>query len=161
MPNAQPRSVQPGIGRRRIRPTRRRHRLSATVFFRAAPVREGFKSVSRRIIASIDFENNSQVTRTREWTQAHPQKESRFPAPAYGGRRLRSTACYERTTPLVPLAALDSPNRGRRVACGSMLSQASLSALSRLAKSSAAMAARRASRSISGSSAVGRLRAVW
>jgi len=46
-------------------------------------------------------------------------KESRFPAPASGGRRLRSTACNARTTPLVPLAPLDSPNRGRRVACGS------------------------------------------
>jgi hypothetical protein len=67
-------------------------------------------------------------------------RESRFPAPACGGRRLRSTACNERTIPLVPLAsrataslgrffgcakiatslspALDSPNRGRRVAPG-------------------------------------------
>ena len=46
-------------------------------------------------------------------------KESRFPAPACGGRRLHSTACQERTAPLVPLAALDLPNRGRRVAFGS------------------------------------------
>jgi outer membrane lipoprotein carrier protein len=30
-------------------------------------------------------------------------KESRFPAPAYGGRRLRSTACNKRTTLLVVL----------------------------------------------------------
>ena len=48
-------------------------------------------------------------------------KESRFPAPAYGGRRLRSTAYHQRTTPLVPLASLDLPNRGRRVACGSLM----------------------------------------
>jgi len=47
------------------------------------------------------------------------KKESRFPAPACGGRRLRSTARDERTTPLVPLAPLDLPNRGRRVAYGS------------------------------------------
>ena len=46
-------------------------------------------------------------------------KESRFPAPAFGGRRLRSTACHQRTAPLVPLAMLDLPNRGRRVAFGS------------------------------------------
>ncbi len=46
-------------------------------------------------------------------------KESRFPAPAFGGRRLRSTACNRRLDPLVPLALLDLPNRGRRVACGS------------------------------------------
>ncbi len=46
-------------------------------------------------------------------------KESRFPAPTKGGRRLRSTTCNERTTPLVPLASLDLPNRGRRVAYGS------------------------------------------
>ena len=90
-------------------------------------------------------------------------KESRFPAPPCGGRRLHgrrlrsaaslaspkpqlrsrlpSTACTERSTPLVPLtrdgipqvllrlrrnrtgsiacASLDSPNRGRRVAFGS------------------------------------------
>jgi hypothetical protein len=39
-------------------------------------------------------------------------KGSRFPAPACGGRRLRSTACTMRTTPLVPLASLDLPNRG-------------------------------------------------
>ena len=67
---------------------------------------------------------------------------SRFPAPAAsGGRRLRSTACNNRTTPLVPLmrygnqsallrlrrnrtsffacASLVLPNRGRRVAFGS------------------------------------------
>jgi hypothetical protein len=50
-------------------------------------------------------------------------KESRFPAPTFGGRRLRSTACHERTTPLVPLAALDSPNRDRRVACGSSVTK--------------------------------------
>jgi len=68
-------------------------------------------------------------------------QESRFPAPASGGRRLRSTASNKRTTPLVPLtrcgipsallrlrrnrtssiacASLDLPNRGRRVARGS------------------------------------------
>ena len=46
-------------------------------------------------------------------------KESRFPAPACGGRRLRSTAYNGRATPLVPLASLDLPNRDRRVACGS------------------------------------------
>ncbi|MGI9321596.1 MAG: proton-conducting transporter membrane subunit, partial [Thiogranum sp.] len=46
-------------------------------------------------------------------------KESRFPAPGYTGRRLRSTAENKRTTPLVPLAALDLPSRGRRVAYGS------------------------------------------
>ncbi len=45
--------------------------------------------------------------------------ESRFPAPAYGERRLRSTECNERSTLLVPLAALDLPNQGRRVTCGS------------------------------------------
>jgi hypothetical protein len=68
-------------------------------------------------------------------------KKSPFPAPAFGGRRLHSTELKMRTTPLVPLtrygipsalhslrehrtsfiacASLDSPNRGRRVACGS------------------------------------------
>jgi len=51
-------------------------------------------------------------------TNTH-KKESRFPAPGCAGRRLRSTASSERTTPLVPLASLDLPNRGRRVACGS------------------------------------------
>ncbi len=49
-------------------------------------------------------------------------KVSRFPAPAFGGRRLRSTACKRRLAPLVPLALLDLPNRGRRVACGSGVS---------------------------------------
>ena len=34
-------------------------------------------------------------------------------------RSLCSTAYYQRTAPLVPLASLDLPNRGRRVACGS------------------------------------------
>ena len=43
-------------------------------------------------------------------------KESRFPAPACGGRRLRSTAFNGRSTPLVPLASLDLP---KQVACGS------------------------------------------
>ncbi len=47
--------------------------------------------------------------------------ESRFPAPAYGGRRLRSTARDRRSTLLVPLALLDLPNQGRRVAYGSEL----------------------------------------
>jgi putative lipoic acid-binding regulatory protein len=46
-------------------------------------------------------------------------KESRFPAPGCAGRRQRSTASNESATPLVPLALLDSPNRGRQVACGS------------------------------------------
>jgi hypothetical protein len=41
------------------------------------------------------------------------KKESRFPAPACDGRRLHSTACNERTTPLVPLASLDLPNQGQ------------------------------------------------
>jgi hypothetical protein len=45
--------------------------------------------------------------------------ESRFPSFASGENRLRSTACIQRTPPLVPLAPLDSPNRGRRVAFGS------------------------------------------
>jgi hypothetical protein len=45
---------------------------------------------------------------------------SRFPSFAFGENRLRSTACYMRTPPLVPLAALGSPNRGRRVAYGSV-----------------------------------------
>jgi len=49
-------------------------------------------------------------------------KESRFPSFAFGENRLRSTACNGRTAPLVPLASLDSPNRGRRVACGSSAS---------------------------------------
>jgi beta-glucosidase len=46
------------------------------------------------------------------------QKESRFPSFACGENRLRSTACNKRTPPLVPVAALHSPNRGRRVAFG-------------------------------------------
>ena len=50
---------------------------------------------------------------------AETVKVSHFPAPACGGRRLRSTASNLRTTLLVPLASLDSPNQGRRVACGS------------------------------------------
>jgi len=54
------------------------------------------------------------------WTAQLMNEESRFPAPGYAGRRLRSTACNERTTPLVPLASLDLPNRARRVAYGSM-----------------------------------------
>jgi len=41
----------------------------------------------------------------------HAVKESRFPAPACGGRRLRSTAWNWRTTLLVSLASLDLPNR--------------------------------------------------
>jgi hypothetical protein len=49
----------------------------------------------------------------------HLHKESRFPSFASGENRLRSTACKKRTTPLVPLASLDLPNRGRRVAFGS------------------------------------------
>jgi iron complex transport system substrate-binding protein len=44
--------------------------------------------------------------------------ESRFPSFAFSESRLRSTA-LNKPPPLVPLAALDSPNRGRRVACGS------------------------------------------
>jgi hypothetical protein len=46
-------------------------------------------------------------------------EESRFPAPGYAGRRLRSTANNEHTTPLVPLALLDLLNQGLRVAFGS------------------------------------------
>ena len=46
------------------------------------------------------------------------KKESRFPSFAFGENRLRSTACNWRTPPLVPLASLDLPNRGRRVAFG-------------------------------------------
>jgi len=61
-------------------------------------------------------------------------KESRFPSFACGKNRLRSTACHERAPPLVPLASLDLPNRGRRVACGS-------SALARRAPRAATLAA--------------------
>ena len=53
-------------------------------------------------------------------------KESRFPTPAFGGRRLRSTAYQKRSPPLVPLAVL---NQGRRVACGSSLSLIGLTSL--------------------------------
>ena len=49
-------------------------------------------------------------------------KVFRFPSFACGKNRLRSTACHQRTTPLVPLALLDLPNRGRRVAYGSAVS---------------------------------------
>jgi hypothetical protein len=49
------------------------------------------------------------------------EKESLFPSFAFGENRLRSTACNQRTPPLVPLAPLDSPNRGRRVAFGSFV----------------------------------------
>jgi C-terminal processing protease CtpA/Prc len=52
---------------------------------------------------------------------AKTPKESRFPAPGCAGRRLCSTAGKGRTTPLVPLALLDLPNRCRRVACGSFV----------------------------------------
>jgi len=51
--------------------------------------------------------------------------ESRFPAPVFDGRRLRSTAWNMRTTPLVSLAPLDLTNRGRRVAFGSVQEGAS------------------------------------
>jgi len=69
-------------------------------------------------------------------------KVSRFPAPACGGRRLRSKTYLMRATPLVPLTrdgdqsallcrrqnrtslftctSLDLPNRGRRIAYGSI-----------------------------------------
>ena len=45
-------------------------------------------------------------------------KVSRFPSFAFGENRLRSTA-LNKPPPLVPLASLDLPNRGRRVAYGS------------------------------------------
>jgi len=44
-------------------------------------------------------------------------KESRFPSFAFGENRLRSTA-LNKPPPLVPLASLDLPNRGRQVAYG-------------------------------------------
>ncbi len=66
----------------------------------------------------LDF-SGQQTDGGSEQFQLSLLKESRFPAPTKGGRRLRSTTCNERTTPLVPLASLDLPNRGRRVAYGS------------------------------------------
>jgi hypothetical protein len=82
----------------------------------------------------MDFKKTTPVsdqrakgTRLEDNSSAFRQKllrEAPLPAPACGGRRLRSTAYHKRTTPLVPLASLDLPNRGRRVAYGSMASPA-------------------------------------
>ena len=49
------------------------------------------------------------------------KKVSRFPAPAYGGRRLHSTACNDAHDPSGAVRVAHSPNQGRRVACGSEL----------------------------------------
>jgi hypothetical protein len=51
-------------------------------------------------------------------TRISSLKVSRFPSFAFGENRLRSTA-LNKPPPLVPLASLDLPNRGRRVAYGS------------------------------------------
>jgi copper(I)-binding protein/cytochrome oxidase Cu insertion factor (SCO1/SenC/PrrC family) len=67
---------------------------------------------------------------------SEPYKESRFPAPGCAGRRPRSTAYNERSALLVPLASLDLPNQGLRVACGSQESAARLLAEARIANQS-------------------------
>ena len=61
-------------------------------------------------------------------TPTSPQRESRFPAPGYAGRRLHSTAQNGRSTPLVPFTRYGTPrallrlrrNRTLCVACATL-----------------------------------------
>jgi uncharacterized membrane protein YgcG len=62
----------------------------------------------------------------KEFTLHRIRYESRFPAPAYGGRRLRSTALDNARDPSGPASFARLPNQGRRVAFGSKNDQAHL-----------------------------------
>jgi predicted pyridoxine 5'-phosphate oxidase superfamily flavin-nucleotide-binding protein len=72
-----------------------------------------------KILGHLRYEDARDCLPEQLAAVALDEKESRFPSFAFGENRLRSTACNQRTPPLVPLASLDSPNRGRRVAFGS------------------------------------------
>ena len=100
------------------------HRWHGRGWSRSRPSPRGSSSSMSRARAilltdlpySIDVAFNEQPGK---YPMAFEIKEFCFPAPAGGGRRLRSTACNKRTIPLVPLASLVLPNRDRRVAFGS------------------------------------------